>query len=305
MAKFSIFTCGYKTTNGQATRLYQSLLNQTETDWDWWILDDSPNKQDTHVFTQFKDDRVHIFYNRNHHGVIGYNKHMIAMCCDGDYLIEIDHDDEIAPDCLELIGKAFEQYPDAVFAYSDCAEMIGEHMVVHYDGDFSFGQGYYETREIFDGWIYPIAITTPSINCKSIRGIYAQPNHVRCWRKDFYHQIGGHDITLPVCDDMDLMVRTFLNGKMIHINKVLYIQHEEGGNREDGTGNNTQSKRYQQIQELNWLLYDKYDRQIHDRIIELCGDDQIWNGEYSELMKDIPREELIDLGYQYNPNIDE
>ena len=60
---------------------------------------------------------------------------------------------------------------------------------------------------------------TPDINALSIRHIVAEPNHVRCWKKEFYHKIGGHNIELSVLDDMDLLIRTFYMVKMCKIPK--------------------------------------------------------------------------------------
>lgn len=300
MEKFSIFTCTYKTTKGQIHRLYQSLLKQTYKEWDWWILDDSPKDYKDNNFSEIKNDpRVFILKNVSHHGNIGFNKHMIAMCCDGDYLVEVDHDDELTPDCLECLYQAFQEHPDSKFVYSDCIEMVGDHMSVLYGDNFSFGQGYYKDNVEVNGWFYKVAISCPSINCKSIRGIYAAPNHVRCWERDFYHEIGGHNIELDVCDDYELCVRSFLFTKITHVNKVLYIQHEEGTQERGKDGNNTQSVRYDRIQQLNWAMYALFDKRIHERILELGFEDQIWTDEEkSDLNKDIPRTELIDLGYQ-------
>lgn len=70
----------------------------------------------------------------------------------------------------------------------------------------------------------PVALTPP-ITWETIRHIVSTPNHLRAWRTTSYRRIGGHDHRLPVADDYDLMVRTFLNGTMAHIPRPLYIQH--------------------------------------------------------------------------------
>ena len=70
------------------------------------------------------------------------------------------------------------------------------------------------------------------------------PNHVRCWEKNFYHKIGGHNIDLSVADDMELIVRTFLYGKMAKVNKVLYIQHQGESDGKKQQQRENVSKRY-------------------------------------------------------------
>ena len=46
---------------------------------------------------------------------------------------------------------------------------------------------------------------SPEINPFSIRTIFAQPNHVRCWKKSFYHKIDGHNVSFGVLDDMEIL----------------------------------------------------------------------------------------------------
>lgn len=276
---FSIFTSMYNTTPKQIKRLYQSLLNQTYHNWNWWIIDDSNNYNTSDVVEKLHDPRIHVFKNVTNHGNIGFNKHMIAMMCDGDYLVEVDHDDELVDVCLEKLYEAF-QKSDADFVYSDALEII-DNMPIYYDEYFSYGQGYYRDEEINGEYVKNIAITCRNINVKSVRGIHALPNHVRCWKKTFYHKIGGHNMELSVLDDMDLLIRTFLQGKMAKVDKVLYIQHQ-GVSRENGRGNTATGARVKEIQRLNSMLKWKYEQAIHDRILELGFNDPIWDDKLNE-----------------------
>lgn len=219
------------------------------------------------------DPRVHIIKNVTDHGVIGFNKHVAAMAADGDWLIEMDHDDDADPSMLECMCKALEQFPDADFIYSDCLEL--------YDGDTK--SVFYGETETSDMALHPIykkikyngvtfdEFVTFDINYKSIRTIYYQPNHVRAWRREFYHKINGHITSLSVLDDMDIIIRTFLNdGMMVKIPKCLYYQH---------LGGSTQSVRNREIQRVCRLLYSKYDRAIHEKLLERGYEDPDWNDE--------------------------
>lgn len=272
---FSIFTCTYKTDMSVFYRLYNSLLNQTYKNWNWTILDDSPTNSVSERLASVKDPRITIIKNVTNHGSIGFNKRIAALSCTGDYLVEIDHDDELTSDCLEKLLEAFEKYPDADFAYSYAFENVGGEPV-YYGEDFAYGLGRYEMCDV-NGQELFIA-TTPDVNAVSVRAIQGLPNHVRCWKSEFYRKIGGHNPELSVLDDMDILIRTFLYGRMVKIEKVLYIQHE--GPEERGTGtSNTQSKRFLEIQRTNEYLRFKYNKQIHERILELGGDDPCWGGE--------------------------
>ena len=269
---FSFFTCTFNTKKEYLYRLYMSMIMQTYNDWDWYILDDSSNDETVEILKSFKDERIKIIKNISNHGNIGFNKHLIAMACDGDYLVEVDHDDELLPYCLEYLNMAFEKFPDSDFVYSDEIENIDGVPCIYGEG-WGWNEGSTRGEIVRDKYVEFSSV--PEINPYSIRTIYSQPNHVRCWKKDFYHKIGGHDISFGVLDDMELLIRTFLNGKMTKINKVLYIQYEIG-NRMEG-GENTQSKRFAEIQRTCRLLYEHYDKKIHDRILELGYKDIAWD----------------------------
>ena len=288
---FSIFTSTYNTQPKVIKRLYDSLVNQTYANWNWWVIDDSTDNYVSDYLNKLHDPRITIVKNITNHGNIGFNKHMIAMLCDGDYLVEVDHDDELTSDCLSKLYECFYK-SNADFVYSDCIEII-DGAPIYYGEDFSYGQGYYRECEV-NGIVYEnIPITCRNINAKSVRGIHALPNHVRCWEKNFYHRIGGHNVELSVLDDMDLVIRTFLYGRIAKVDKVLYIQHQ-GNSKENGRGNTATGDRLKEIQRVNWLLYQKYDQEIHRRILELGYEDVIWDeeNETSDLHKEINADEL-------------
>lgn len=273
---FSVFTSTYNTSEEMIRRLYNSLLTQTYRNWNWWVIDDSENNDTIEKLNALNDPRITVVKNITNHGCIGFNKHMIAMMCDGDYLVEVDHDDELLPDCFSKLYECF-QKSNADFVYSDALEYI-DGTSITYGDNFSYGQGYYRS-EIVKGVLYNLPITTSSINAKSIRGIHAMPNHVRCWEKNFYHKIGGHNTELSIIDDMDLLSRTFIHGRMAKVDKVLYIQHEGVSESGNERGTTTTSSRFKEIQRVNYLLQRKYDKEIHNRILELGFEDPVWDEE--------------------------
>lgn len=296
---FSIFTCTHNTPKEYLDRLYSSLRKQTYKEWDWWILDDSDNDSVIETIGGYRDFRIHVIRNSSHHGNIGLNKRTIAMACDGDYLLEVDHDDELTPDCLELLYKAYILHPDVGFVYSKCLEEINGIPIVYGDG-WGFGYGILDTFVTDDGKKLTYS-ATPDVNAVTIRTIYAQPNHIRSWRKDVYHKIDGHNITLSVLDDQDLIIRTFLNTKMCKVDKVLYIQHEGTNERGQETGDTAQSKRFNEIQRTTWILKNRYDRLIHERVLTLGHNDPVWNSQYGASFLEMEHEKLPPINYIYKP----
>jgi glycosyltransferase involved in cell wall biosynthesis len=248
---------------------YRSLLSQFYKNWEWIIYDDgSTDIKTLNMIDQFasNDFRIKVV-KANHSGSIGEVKHNAFMTSSGKYLVELDHDDELTPWCLNKIVEAFSAFPDAGFAYTDCAEVIGAaHFNAVYGENYGFGYGSYRT-EGFRGRYYQVT-NSPSINSKTVRHIVSMPNHARCWTKEFYNSIDGHNKNLFVADDYDLCVRTFLNTRMIHIKTFGYIQYHHDSN--------AQILRNAQIQNLVGLIHQVYEGDIHQRFLDLGVDDFMW-----------------------------
>jgi SAM-dependent methyltransferase len=77
------------------------------------------------------------------------------------------------------------------------------------------------------------------------------------------HEIGGHNIELSVCDDQELMIRTYLHTKFHHIHKVLYIYRI--------TGDNSWLERNEAIQIKTKELHNQYAQQLAERDADLNG----------------------------------
>ena len=95
------------------------------------------------------------------------------------------------------------------------------------------------------------------------------PNHCRVWHRDTYHKIRGHSRNISVADDYELIVKTFLETRMVHLKKMLYVQYNNGDSTVD---NNVKD-----INRRARLIKDYYDPFIHQRIIELGKYDWNWD----------------------------
>jgi len=202
-------------------RTWASLKNQTHTDWTWWVYDDSSN-DDTwrHLWGLCADERFRVVPLRGmgNNGVIGEVKRRLMMAADGDVLVELDHDDELTADCLAEVNQVMET-EDAGFVYSDWCEINTAGEWCRYPDGWAFGYG--GQYQVDGRWV----MRAPEINGTTMSHIVSVPNHVRAWRAHVYRELGGHDATLPVADDYELLVRTFLHTNMRHIPKLLYKQH--------------------------------------------------------------------------------
>jgi glycosyltransferase involved in cell wall biosynthesis len=269
-SKVSIITPTYNTADLNLP--YKSLLNQTYKNWEWVIFDDSDDNDVT--FNKIKeivnkDSRVSVYKSDKNSGVIGDVKYRACALSKGDILVELDHDDELTSYALKEIVDAFDDNPEAGFVYTDFAEVNADGSPIDYGKNWGHGYGSYKKVTI-GGKTYNSA-QAPNINPKTIRHIVASPNHARCWRRDFYFKIGGHNRKIHVADDYELIIRTFLNTRMVRIPKLCYIQH-----RGDAKVSNTHKVRSKEIQRLVRSFSDWYDREIHDRFTELGVDDYMY-----------------------------
>jgi glycosyltransferase involved in cell wall biosynthesis len=230
--------------------LYESLVAQTYENWEWVIylngveggLDALVNYP---VLVAIKsDERIKIVVSDEINSKIGFNKNKAFHLGTGDVLVEVDHDDILTPDCLEELYKAF-QDPTVGFVYSDS-------ITYHVNNEFTPYDAHY-------GWTYKkvmwrgkehYSMNSFAPTSHSMAYIWYAPDHVRAWRKSVYVSIGGHNVNLHVCDDHELVIRTYLNTKMHHINKPLYVYRI--------TGNNTWLERNQAIQDTTRELFKQY-----------------------------------------------
>jgi glycosyltransferase involved in cell wall biosynthesis len=206
----SLITPTHKTT--KLRRLYESIAAQTDKRFEWVIIPN--NGADLSVIPQ--EDWIRVVPYTDSNSNIGALKNFGFMQGQGELLAEVDHDDELLSNCVE---KLIENKDKGDFIFSN-------NLVLHNDEPYTWGPSY--------GWRYGtfnykgkdclINIAYPPFPGNFSWQWWA-PNHVRVWRKEFYHRIGGHDINLKACDDGDLMCRSMIYGTIHHINEVLYVYY--------------------------------------------------------------------------------
>lgn len=248
----SVITPTYNTPEHILARTFASLKAQTFTDWEWVVYDDST---DDRVWRQLwgycSDERFRINPLRgiSHSGSIGKVKRTAFMAAEGDILVELDHDDELTPDCLQLVS---DQIDGSVgFVYSDWSEVFPDGTTGRYPEGWAFGYG--GEYQVDDEWV----IKSPALNRTTMSHIVSAPNHVRAWSADVYRALGGHRTDLPVADDYDLVVRTVLATDWTHIPQRLYRQHI--------SPKTAQRQRNAEIQRLVAELSSLYSDQLDER----------------------------------------
>ena len=168
--------------------LYACLLTQSIENWEWIILLNGDVVR-SDVDTCIRGDaRVVIIEDTTGNDNIGYLKHRAFFLGIGDILVELDHDDIITPDWFEKVQAAFAD-PEIGFVYSDNTKLNETGKFIPYN----------------------------KADADPMAWIDYMPDHLRAWRTNVYHQVGGHDRNQSVLADQDLIVRTYMVSKFHHI----------------------------------------------------------------------------------------
>jgi glycosyltransferase involved in cell wall biosynthesis len=174
---------------------------------------------------------------------VGAIKRFAFGAAKGDILVELDHDDLLLPGALSKVARAVEG--GAGFVYSDFAEFREDKTLPQAFNPY-YGWAP-EPRELLGrkALVYAAWDADPA----SMGLIHYAPNHVRAWTRDAYQKAGGHDPRLSVCDDHDLVVRTYYTSRMVRIPECLYLYRVHG--------KNTWLERNAEIQKKTWEIYSK------------------------------------------------
>ncbi len=239
----SVFTPSHRARHLDAC--YASLAGQSYPDWEWIVV---LNGGASPWRPPVPDARVKVSRTGKVGGV-GAAKRAACALASGEVLVELDHDDLLASDCLAKLADAFSSDPSAVLVCSDWAQ-IGE------DGG--------RNDDRFDpamGWIYD-DVSVDGVDVLRCHGlvssphnvgyIWYAPNHVRAFRRDAYEAAGGYDANLSVLDDQDLMCRLYMAGRFVHIPQCLYLQRVHADNTQKRPRTNAS------IQTGTVALYQRY-----------------------------------------------
>lgn len=244
-------------------RLYESIKKQTVKDFEWVIVPN--NGADVSFLPQ--EDWIRVVPYTAESKLIGAIKNFAFRQGNREWLVEVDHDDELLPDCVERVIHAARNN-QCEFIYSDSMEVNKDGNSVPYGSEF--GWRHYSFKH--DNKDYIINKTVAACP-QSVSRIWFAPNHVRAWKKDFYLHLGGHDVNLKALDDQELMCRTYIYGTMYQINAPLYKYHLHENNSFASKELNAW------IQDYTMVLYDTYITPLLEKWcdmnnllkIDLCG----------------------------------
>ena len=249
---FSIITPTHSSKNiPYLIELYQSIKAQTYKNWEWVLYLNGSIKKVELPLEILQDSKVLIYEYRGENTNVGFLKNLAFFSGKGDILVEADHDDLLIDTCLEKLNDAYQEDKYG-FVYSDNA-------VYHMEDNFTpFGESWGWTHRLYNhNGMNLFAMNSFEPSSHSVGYIWYAPDHVRSWRTSVYKEVGGHNPELSICDDHELMLRTYLKTEFKRIPEVLYIYRV--------TGENTWLERNQSIQTTTVQLFNQYAQLLAER----------------------------------------
>lgn len=199
--RFSVLVPTYNTDPEWLRRCIDSVRAQSYPHWELCIADDaSTQPQVTRILDEYaaRDPRIRVVV-RESNGHISATSNSALELAGGDYVVLLDHDDELHPLALHEVAEALDRHPEWRLVYSDEDKIDAE------------GRRYDPYMK--PDWNYDLFL---SHNCISHLGVY---------QRDLLEEVGGFREGFEGSQDWDLALRCIerLEPEQIgHIPKVLY-----------------------------------------------------------------------------------
>lgn len=278
---FSIFTTCYNSYD-KINRALKSILSQTLNDWEWVILDDSPDENHFKFLKDtLKDNRIRIYSRDKNSGNIGNVKNEVIGLCRGKYILELDHDDEITENVLQESVNIFEKDNEIGFIYWDFINIHENGNNYFYSDFISLGYGGYYTQKLNNKWVN--VYITPNINNITTSYLVSMPNHPRIWKRSVLNKLEDYSEYLPICDDFDILLRTCINTKIVKVCDIGYIQYMNENNNNFSLIRNHEINRIGP-KYISPIFFEKYN--VHEKMKELNSyEDKNYINNHSQIWK--------------------
>ncbi|KYC39085.1 glycosyltransferase [Scytonema hofmannii PCC 7110] len=197
--KFSVIMPVYNVEADWLKKAIESVQNQIYPYWELCIADDASTKPHIRrVLDEYsqRDSRLKVVFCSENKGISSASNSALEMAT-GDYIVLLDHDDELTLDALFENAKLINKYPEADFIYSD--------------EDKIDTKGYRFTPNFKPDWS-PEYFYSCMYTC-----------HLGVYRAKIIREIGGFRRQYDGSQDYDLVLRVIEKTKNIyHIPKILY-----------------------------------------------------------------------------------
>ena len=197
--RFSILTPTYDTPPDVLGAMLESVRRQSFGDWELCLVDDcSPDPAVVPALEQAAaaDPRIRFQRRERNGGIVAASNDALAMAR-GEFVVLLDHDDELHPDALAHVQKALLREPQADYVYTDedKIDRAGHHSGPFFKPDWS-----------------PERMRTQMYSC-----------HLSVLRRSLVEEVGGFDPAFEGSQDWDLVLKVTERARaVLHIPRVLY-----------------------------------------------------------------------------------
>ena len=198
---FSIVMPVYNVPINYLKKAIDSVLNQAYENWEFCIADDKSTDEDVKSVLkqyQLKDPRIKIVF-RETNGGISHASNSALELATGDYMVLLDHDDELVPHSLYLIAKAINENRKLQLIYSDedKIDKFGNRYEPYFKTDWN--------KDLFYG--------------------QNMINHLGVYKLSLVRKVGGFRPEFEGSQDYDLALRCIehlSSNEICHVPHVLY-----------------------------------------------------------------------------------
>ncbi|HEY5052328.1 MAG TPA: glycosyltransferase [Solirubrobacterales bacterium] len=197
--RFSIVTPVYETPLRVLGKMLGSVRSQSFGDWELCLVDDasdSPRVARALEQAERADPRIRLHRREHNGGIVAASNDALEMA-GGEFVVLLDHDDELHPDALALVHEALLGDPEADYVYTD-EDKINR-----------FGR---RTGPFLKPDWSPERMRTQMYSC-----------HLSVLRRSLVEDVGGFDPEFEGSQDWDLILRVTERARaVLHVPRVLY-----------------------------------------------------------------------------------
>jgi O-antigen biosynthesis protein len=199
MARFSIVTPVYDPPAAVLRAMLRSVAAQSFDDWEHCLVDDcstAPHVREILGDAARADERIRVRRRQANGGIVAASNDALAMAS-GEFVVLLDHDDELHPDALRLVDEAIGDEPDADYVYTDEDKIdeAGRRTHAFLKPDWS-----------------PERLRTQMYTC-----------HLSVLRRSLVDEVGGFRAEFEGSQDWDLVLRvTERARRVVHVPEILY-----------------------------------------------------------------------------------
>lgn len=153
-----------------------SIINQTFSDWEIFIWDDSPNNESWDIIQEFVDkypDKIHAWHNNPSKWIVWNMKFLLSHISNkSEYVAFLEWDDVYLPNNLSEKIKIFQKYPDVKLVYNESScidknwKIIMKKFLKHYWCKYFYKNEKVKLTDLLCG-LMPIYSSWSSIMCRT------------------------------------------------------------------------------------------------------------------------------------------